>query len=254
MKAASAFVPLVAFSLRNNKLPLAGAVLCPLYLFFFFSRNPHMHLEAAPWPLLCLVALSSGFLLEPSSLGADASPLEFLFTRAIDRRTLFRVMMTVYLALTLCPLVIALGTAAAFRPNLVAALSDETKVAHYLSVFPGSSVMERWPDVVHIALPRGRTMAAAVACWDWAFYTVLYQGLLFWSLPGRRARRIADLISPFVTIGVIASAWWSGLQEAVTLFFASHPVQFASSFVTFILVIAVAYAPYERRFQRLELW
>lgn len=260
MTKARALAPLVAFSLGHNRLPFAGVVLWPLYLFSFLSTNPYSHLEAAPWPLLLLVAMSSKFLLAPVKLGAGAVSLEFWFTRAIDRRRLLRVVVTAYLILTACPLVVALGTAAAFRPQLVVVLQDETKAVRYLSAFPDSYVTERWPDVVHLALPRGRTMAAAVACWDCALYIVLYQGPLFWSLRGRRARRVADAIAPFIMIGmismnsVVASSWLRGVHEEETLFFASHPAPFVLSFVMFALIIAFAYAPYERRFQRLEVW
>lgn len=246
---------LVVFALRANPFLLAfpAAVFLPGWWFLSSDTFRFGLVPTDMWGFV--VPMMGFFLLAPSALAQGpgaANPLEFFFTRAIDRRLYFRSLAVSLLLLTTVPLLAQLG-AALLKPDLVIRLLDEAKAARYREVFPGSHQvgLEEFHHLLEgTFIPKGRVVVAGYELWRSLALLTLVEGTLVWMVSRRLdARWIVLFFLPSILLPVV----WDGFNEAVeelALVFAVHPVALCLCLAG---VVAIVHLSCERAFARLEV-
>jgi hypothetical protein len=209
-------------------------------------------------------------LVEPtgSASGSMHLPiLEFLFTRAINRRLLFRARATVFFILVLTPLFINLALSPLAPPTSFG-LAESTSPAavrryeHYRRAFPASRPATN-PALVlpgQITIPHGAVAFTAWLAWVGALCFVLLQayGVLIakrvkpnqWrTVPLAAAPLLALLLCFFILTRTPINARLD-ICERSFLFFSTYPVPLVMALAALALVLQVWC---ERRFSKLEI-
>jgi hypothetical protein len=210
-------------------------------------------------PLVWASATAPGM---PASV-PNAPLLEYLFSRAVDRRKLWRGAAIAVVLVGMSPLLLNLAVSP-FEPKLrltpgfVESRQELARTGRYLAAFPGSGpaapALSRRP--AEVFLRRGTETFAGWLCWMEAFCFVF--SLVYCSLTARWLRRdrwITALI-PFspgiafmIAIALFHKAMAGGLEE-LFLFFAANPWWMTGGLVA----VALAIVPFcERRFADSEV-
>jgi len=201
-------------------------------------------------PQVALVLFAPGLW---SRDAAGANPMEFLLTRALDRRQYFRAMTLVYVAIGLLPSICGLLLALS-RPTLEVIVLDDARMGRYLSAFDGSYRAAAPPSGDYqpptIVIPHGRVMVAAVDAVNIVALSMLVLALLLLLMKTRRRPLVAQIVlmAP-VALVVIGAPFWT---------LANRWVELAAPRVAMVaaVVIAGAFAAhrlYERWYVRLEV-
>jgi hypothetical protein len=215
---------------------------------------------AGLWMFMLLVSTPLPFVV----LGG-ANSLEFLFTRAVDRRVWLRVERVAVLVIAILPLVVNLAVSP-WRGKLTVEAGSPEVQAHYLSIFPGSHaaaaesgaeqglVIEHgtetvaawllWAGLMVVFLVAG--YFSAVFCWwqRWSWHHSKskwrpWLGTLMVSAPG-------NFVIVLFLFTLISGA---NIYEECFFLFAGHPVL---SVVALVVLIRVVQPWTERNIGRLE--
>ena len=184
----------------------------------------------------------------------NSGGLEYLFTRAVDRRKLFRARTVLFLLIALTPFFVDLALSG-FAPPVVGSLS----VYKYLRAFP---LYHPQTDMV---IPHCATIFSAWITWLGLVSFFLLQG--YGALIAKRVRagNLWTLLFPAAPILVVVWAFGlvnhyykmtqgfagdNNLCENSFLFFATHPLAMVLGMAALGIVIQIWC---ERRFSRLEV-
>ncbi len=204
-----------------------------------------------------------------------SGPLEFIFTRSINRRIYFRAKSTVFFLMVIIPLLLSLKLSFS-NPKLAMRRSDADYSAsgitegRFLKIFPGSYVEYLGVETVRIdgsryrndliIIPTGRTIRALWALWLGLFVAIIFQGYLIWISRYQLIQRVALMyLGSFFIMFLLfppdnSYAEWGTLfgpiwQESF-LFFSAHIAPMFLGLIIFGIIIQILC---ERRFEKLEV-
>jgi hypothetical protein len=253
---------------RGNIASLFDADFLPIMTFEFLGVLT-LWITYATVPAFCDLLSPGGAV--PGAV-QHAGDFEFLFTRAVDRRILFRARATAFFILALTPLILNV-VASPFAPDLtfspVDAASAEAvrRYDRYQSTFPAWRLQVNAPRMynggfptVQMAIPHGAVAYTAWLAWSGTLAVLLLQA--YGTLIARRVKANhwwtafypgAPMI--IVLLLLILAARVSlrshiNLYENSFLFFSAHPL----AMVTALALLAVLIQTWcERRFSQLEI-
>lgn len=184
-------------------------------------------------------------------------PLEFIFSRATDRRILFRARSSVFFLIVLTPLFVSLAISS-FLPDLSFHSIDGSSPArqiHYLETFDGSRILPSG----ELIIPGGASSYISWLAWaaiasffalqaygTWIAKFINPTNIWHWTLAAL----------PLILLLFIAIAWSrnssvdSNFYESSFLFFSGHRLAMALVLVVFAIVVQLSC---EKRFSKLEI-
>jgi len=229
----------------------------------FASFDGAFSLMACWWLAMVQAFLATAFLPGVGVAVDNFGALEFLFTRAIDRRRLYRARAAALFLLVLTPLFLNL-LVSPWEPQLklgVEAFNPATAAsqeARYLEAFPGSHSLAVQPPARPgpIVLRHGTETFAAWLVWSVSLGFLAMQtycGLLARHAKPGQWRNLALQFAPMVVLlcgALCAAKIWVNPCEQTFLFFARHLVALTLGLV---LLVPFVQAFCERRFADLEI-
>lgn len=253
--------------LRGNIASLFEADFLPIMTFEFLGVLT-LWITYATVPAFCNLLSPGGAV--PGAV-QHAGDFEFLFTRAVDRRMLFRARATAFFILALTPLILNV-VASPFAPDLTfpavpASAEAVRRYDRYQSTFPAWRLQVDHPRVdnwgfptMQMAIPHGAVAYTAWLAWSGTLAVLLLQayGTLiarrvkanhWWTAFYPGAPMIIVLLSLMLAARVSLRTHIH-LYENSFLFFSAHPL----AMVTALALLAVLIQTWcERRFSQLEI-
>jgi hypothetical protein len=190
---------------------------------------------------------------------------EFLFTRAVDRRVLFRAKTTAFMLFALTPFILNLlfaPLAPEIRFGPADSMSTDTaqRRERYVKAFPSSYPATRGTIIIpgQIVIPHGTVRFMSWLAWNGALALFLLQGYSLFIArhvkPNRTWTALFPIAPIFVLFGMVAAAARekSARQacENCFLFFANHSLAMVVGLVVLVVVIQIWS---ELRFSKLEI-